>query len=699
MSVLEKIRSRSGLLVGIIAVALLVFILESALESGNRFFGADRTKVGEIGGKDISITDFEAKVEEAVANEKQRSQKNTVDEAGMENIRTQVWNQFLIDNILKEQYAEAGIAVSEDELFDMVQGKNPHPSVKQAFTNQQTGVFDPAQVINFLKNMDKDETGDTKKRWLQFESAIKEERIASKFNNMVKKGLYLTKAELNRDNNAKGRMMQFTYVFQGYNTQPDSLFKVTEDDLKKVYNETKSKYKQNQESRDIDFVSFDIQPSMEDRMEAQNQMIKLVEEFRTATSDSDFVNANADNKFVETYIGRSQMNPVLDTLMRSSIGAVVGPYNEGNIVKISKLSGVKMLPDSVKARHILLKVANGDSKAAKAKADSLKGLIKAGQKFEMLAMMFSEDPGSKIKGGDLGFFRDGAMVKPFNDACFNGKVGDMPIVESQFGIHLIEITGKGAETKRILVSTVDREVSPSTKTQQDVYAKASAFAGKNTSKEGFDKSVTDEKLNKMQGMNIDALARQVSGLDNARALVRWAYEAKKGDVSKVIDLSNKYVVAVLTNVKEKGISPLDAVRKQVEAEAIKAKKAEKFLADINSKTQGSTTIDQYAQKLGLPVDTAKNISFSSPYLPKAGRELELVGKMSTTSNGKLLAPMKGDNGVLIAQMISTTEATPIKDYKQALTQNSQQLAGRVDYEMFEALKEKAEIVDNRATFY
>jgi peptidyl-prolyl cis-trans isomerase D len=167
----------------------------------------------------------------------------------------------------------------------------------------------------------------------------------------------------------------------------------------------------------------------------------------------------------------------------------------------------------------------------------------------------------------------------------------------------------------------------------------------------------------------------------------------------VIDLSNKYVVAVLTNVKEKGISPLDAVRKQVEAEAIKAKKAEKFLADINSKTQGSTTIDQYAQKLGLPVDTAKNISFSSPYLPKAGRELELVGRMSATANGKLIAPTKGDNGVLIAQMISTTEATPIKDYKQALTQNSQQLAGRVDYEMFEALKEKAEIVDNRATFY
>jgi peptidyl-prolyl cis-trans isomerase D len=699
MSVLEKIRSRSGLLVGIIAVALLVFILESALDSGNRFFGANRTKVGEIGGKDVSIQEFEAKVEEAVANEKQRTQKNTIDEAGMENIRVQVWNQFLIDNILKKQYQAAGISVSQDELFDMVQGKNPHPSVKQAFTNQQTGVFDPAQVINFLKNMDKDETGDTKRRWLQFESAIKEERIASKFNNMIKKGLYLTKAELNRDNNAKARMMQFTYVFQPYNAQPDSLFKVTEDDLKKVYNETKSKYKQAAESRDIDFVSFDIQPSNEDRTEAQNQLMKLVPEFQASTNDSDFVNANADTKFTDKYVGRGQINPVLDTMFRANIGAVVGPYNEGNIIKISKLTGVKMLPDSVKARHILVKINKGDTKKARAKADSLKALIKGGQKFADLATKFSEDPGSAVKGGDLGFFRDGAMVKPFNDACFFGKVGDMPIVESQFGIHLIEVTGKGVESRRILVSTIDREIAPSTKTMQDVFAKASAFAGKNTTKDAFDKSVADEKLNKMQGMNIDALARQVSGLDNARSLVRWVYEAKKGDVSKVIELNNKYVVATVTNIKEKGIATLDAVRKQVEAEAIKAKKAEKFLADINSKVGAATSIDQYAAKLGLPIDTAKNMTFASPYVPKAGRELELIGTMSATTNGKLVKPMKGENGVIVAQMISVTDAPKIADFKQALTQASQQLTNRVDYEMFEALKEKADVIDNRANFY
>jgi peptidyl-prolyl cis-trans isomerase D len=699
MSVLEKIRSRSGLLVGIIAVALLVFILESALESGNRFFGSNRTKVGEIAGKEISIQEFEAKVEEAVSAEKQRSQRNSIDESTMDNIRTQVWNQFLIDNVLKTKYEELGVAVSDDELFDMVQGKNPHPSVKQAFTNPQTGVFDPAQVITFLKNMDKDETGDTKRRWLQFESAIKEERVANKFNTMVKKGLYLTKAEVNRDNAAKNRYMEFTYVFKPYASQPDSLFKVSEDDLKKVYNETKNKYKQSTESREIDFVYFDIQPSNEDRSEAQGQIKNLIPEFQASTNDSDFVNANADTKYTEKFFGRTDLNPVLDTLLRANVGTIIGPYNEGNIIKISKLSGVKMMPDSVKARHILIKIENGNSKAANSKADSLKKLIKAGQKFEDLAKTFSTDQGSAVKGGDLGYFRSGMMVKPFNDACFNGKVGDMPIVESQFGVHLIEITGRGAETRKLIISTIDRELAPSTKTMQDVYAKASSFAGQNTTKEAFDAAAKKDNLNKMQAANIDPLARQVSMLNNARALVRWVYEAKKGDVSKVIDVDGRYVIAVLTSVREKGISPLDAVRNLVEMEAIKEKKAEKFLAEISSKAGSASSIEQYAQAMGLPIDTARNITFAGPYIPKSGRELELVGKLSVSKSGTLVKPMKGENGVVVAQLNKLTEAPAVTDYKQAAMQISQQMSGRVDYEMFEALKEKANVEDNRANFY
>jgi peptidyl-prolyl cis-trans isomerase D len=187
-------------------------------------------------------------------------------------------------------------------------------------------------------------------------------------------------------------------------------------------------------------------------------------------------------------------------------------------------------------------------------------------------------------------------------------------------------------------------------------------------------------------------------LNNARALVRWVYEAKKGEVSKVIDVDGRYVIAVLTSVREKGISPLDAVRKQVEMEAIKEKKAEKFLAEISSKAGSASSIEQYAQAMGLPIDTARNITFAGPYIPKSGRESELVGKLSVSKSGTLVKPMKGENGVVVAQLNKLTEAPAVTDYKQAAMQISQQMTGRVDYEMFEALKEKANIEDNRANF-
>ncbi|MFN5794611.1 MAG: peptidylprolyl isomerase, partial [Bacteroidota bacterium] len=365
----------------------------------------------------------------------------------------------------------------------MVQGKNPHPSVKQAFTNPQTGVFDPNQVIQFLKNMDKDETGATKERWINFEQAVKQEKIANKFYTMIKKGIYVTKAEVKRANVAQNKIFKFTYASQKYFSVPDSIFKVDESELKKYYGENKNKYNQDYDSRSIEFVSFDVNPSDEDRNAAMQDILKLGNEFAVATNDSEFVNINSDSKFQEKYFSKAELNKNIDTLYNSSIGKIVGPYLEGNTYKIAKLSKIKMVPDSVKARHILVKAINGDMSKAKAKADSLKKLIKAGANFDELARVNSEDPGSGAKGGDLGFFKEGMMVKPFNDACFNGNVGDMPIVESQFGIHLIEVMAKGKESKKILVSFLDRQIDASSKTFGLIFQQASEFAGKNTTEE------------------------------------------------------------------------------------------------------------------------------------------------------------------------------------------------------------------------
>jgi peptidyl-prolyl cis-trans isomerase D len=392
MSVLASIRNRSGLLVTIIAVALLIFILQSALESRTSFFSDSRTTVGSIDGTDISIQEFEARMDVAEQNEKSRTGQTSLNDNTREALRTQVWNQFLLDNLMKPRYSSLGIGVSSDELFDMVQGSDPHPSVKQSFTDPNTGIFNPQQVINFLKNMDNDETGDTKNRWMQFEAAIKDERVASKYNTLIKKGLYITKTEARRDYEAKNTFFDLRLVFQRYSEIADSTITVSDEDLRKVYNENKNRYTQQFNSRGIEYVSFEINPSREDRVEAYESLVKLMDEFRTAEVDSDYVNRNADTRFVENYVGRLNIQPGLDTLFNAAVGTVVGPISDGKSFKLAKLTASRMAPDSVKARHILFNNPENNIAKAKAEADSVVKLIKGGRKFGGISQISFQRP-------------------------------------------------------------------------------------------------------------------------------------------------------------------------------------------------------------------------------------------------------------------------------------------------------------------
>ncbi|MBK9801162.1 MAG: SurA N-terminal domain-containing protein [Bacteroidetes bacterium] len=699
MTVLGKIRERSGLLVTVIAIALLIFILEQALESKNSFFSGDQKKVGEVNGKNISIDEYQAQLDLAVESQKERDKKTTVDENTMESIRAQVWNQLVYQYTMDPEYKELGIAVSVDELDDMVRGKEPHASVKQAFTDPKTGQFDPGSVTNFLKNMDKDETGATKQRWLNFEEAVIKERIGQKFNNLIKGGLYVTKSQAKQAYMDNEQKVKFSYVLQRYSTVADSSVKVSDEEIQKQYNENKNKYKQAETMRNINYVTFDVNPSNNDIQAAQEQMMRIAGDFKTASVDSDFVNANSDVRYATNFYNKGTMDPISDSIiMNSGSGFVYGPVSLGTTLRIYKVTGIKMVPDSVKARHILIKIADGKTDVAKAKADSLKALLKS-KKFDELAKANSEDPGSAIKGGDLGWFKEGMMVKPFNDACFNGKVGDIVIVESQFGIHLIEVTGRGVEKRKVEIAMIDRAVQPSTQTFQAIYGKASEFAGKNTTAALFDSAVVKEGLNKRIAENIRETDRNLSGLENARELVRWVYTAKKGEVSKVFELSNKYVIASVTEIKDKGILPLEAVKAQVELEAKKEKKAQQFAASFKASMAGVASLDQLAPKVKSTVEKVENQAFANATVMGIGREGSLVGTLFTMKPNKISEPIKGDAGVFVVQVSEVIAAAPAKDFKNNQTQVQSSLKQRVDYELFEALKEKAEVQDGRAKFY
>ncbi len=699
MSVLQKIREKTYLVLIFVGLGIGLFVLDPS-----SFFGNKRgdTFVGIIAGEKVEGQDFELKVQEALDNYKANYQSANIDEATKEAIRNQTWEQQIQEIVLGGQHEKLGITVSSEELFDMVQGPNPSQQVRQAFGNPQTGEFNPGNVIAFLKRMEEDESGDTKKRWLAFEKDLKKQQVFTKYNTLVKKGLYVTTAEAKSDNVAKNKMANIRFVAKRYAALTDTNITVTDAEVKTWYaaNNYKEEYKQ-EKAVDLKYVTFDIKPSDEDNQEAKKWIDKTTEEFKLTSNDTLFININSDNKYKPLWLAENALPAAIDTLKKAAPGTIAGPYLDGESWKVSKLTGSKMACDSVKARHILLKVEGGNNEQVKATADSLKKVIKQKNNFAELAKVLSTDAGSGAQGGDLGWFKENVMVAPFNDACFNGKKGDMTIVESQFGIHLIEIMDKGKESRRLSIATVERKTEPSDKTFQTIYAKASDFSHKNRTLEAFDAAAAEAGYNVRLAPNIKPMDAKIAGLDNPRVVIMWAFNtAKKGDVAEeVYEIGDKYVVAAVSEKYEKGFKPLESIKEEVQAEAKKDKKAEKIIAEIEAALAAKPSAEDLANKLNTPLETAQMVVFNASSVPGMGKEPAVVGVVAALKAGQVSKPIKGLSGVYVVYVDNVTEAPEVTDFTPSKKQLEQALWGRADYEVYEALKDNADVVDNRVKFY
>jgi peptidyl-prolyl cis-trans isomerase D len=702
MAVIGKIRNQAGLIIGLIGLSLVAFILGDLLKSNSSFLQGSGTDVAVIAGEKISYQEYEQSVQQMTETYKQNSNTETVDQSTTDMLREQAWNQLVREKVMNKEFEKMNITVSPEELFQMTTGKDPHPSVKQAFTDPKTGQFDPANVIKFLKEKDKDPSGKTAERWVAFEKAIIMERISQKYNNLIKQGLYVTSDQAKEEYLEKEKNAKMQFILLNYASIVDSTVKVSDAELNTYYKAHEKEHKQ-EASRKIEYVTFDVSPSEEDRKMINERVNKQVAEFKEAKDDSTYVRLNSDNPNVDmTYHKKGTLPLAVDSaFFNAGIGKVVGPYIENNELKVSKLSDVRMIPDSAKARHILLKVAQGENPAkVMAKADSLKKLIQGGANFEELAKKFSEDPGSAIKGGDLGWFKDGMMVKPFNDACLKGKKGDMPIVASQFGIHLIQILDLGNPIKKVKVVTISRKLEPSTKTSRAIFARANEFAGKNRTGESFEKAIVDQKLNKRIADNLKENDRTIPGLESPREMIRWAFKSNKGEISpKVFEMGDKYVVAHLSVIREKGFATLEQIKTEMEAGAKKDKKAVMLKEKAGEAANGATTIENIAAKLKTQVQLAENVTFANPNLQGAGREPAVVGSAFALKQGAISKPIEGNSGVYIVVVTNYSVPPALKDYAATKNQMLNNIKSRSDYELFNALKEKAQVEDNRGRFY
>ncbi len=705
MSALQFLREKAGVLVaGVIGLSLFLFVVSDFFGKGRgqRLKQKKYYEIGQISGEYISYQDYDARLQNLLEIYKLSGRTN-IDEATNESIREQTWQQMVREKILDSQYKKLGIGVSTEELDELVLGNNPHQIVQQLFTDQQTGTFNKSFLVNFLKQTEVDETA--KKYWLFFENEIVNDRMNTKYNTLVAKGLYVTTKQAEFEKNLTANTVDFSFIQKNYSLVPDSSVTVSQSDIQSYYSKHKENFKTTA-SRDIEYVSFDVVPSAEDKQQTKEWMLKTKEDFANATDPAQFINMTSDSRYVGFFIPLSSVPDTLKNFVKKDdTKDVFGPYIEDGSYKIARLLAVANRPDSVHVRHIL--IATGQTRsleAAKEKADSLVKLIKAGAKFETLAKEDSDDPGSAQIGGDLGWFQEGTMVLPFNNACFSGKKGDLVTAETTFGIHIIEILAQSKDIRKYNIGYIDRKILPGSVTTQKAYSEASQFAGENDTYEKFSKSVAEKGINKIVANDITPQQKTLPGLDNPRSLIMALFQTGKDKIildnsqQAVFEIGDKYVVGYCTKAQEDGIAPEKDVENDIRFVLVKDKKADVISAEFIKNNVSGTTLDAIARIMGLTVQEATQINFRSYTVPGAGNEPALIGASTVSKEGAVTGPVKGINGVfmLTANNITTSAGEDLKQIQERMTTTYQM---RGTYEAYEALRKAAKIVDMRYKFY
>lgn len=692
-------RTKMGyFLVGGIAVVLALFVLEPLLQQGTAIFGASsRTEVGSIDGEAIKYEQFNAKVEQTSAQFKQ--QYGGVMNPQMQAMAVdQAWQSEIATVVLGKEFERVGLTVSPDELYDLITGKTPSPLITQYFGNPQTGEYDRTAVITSLKSRDKNPQ--LAQQWLMLEGEIEKQALQQKYTKLISNSVYVSSLEANDEYVNRNKLVNFKYVNLDYSSILDANVKLTDADYKEYYEENKKRFDNPQESRDLQYVSFSIQPTAADSALVKTQVEKLAADFRTTPNDSLFAANNSDVKVPFAYLSKGKLDPAVDSVIFNyAAGSFYGPKFSGNSYKLVKVVDSRFSPDSVKASHILINPAQvgGDDKGLKL-ADSLKALAQGGSNFAELAKKYSVD-GSKDQGGDLGTFARGAMVPEFENAAFDGRAGDIKVVRSQFGIHVIKIEKQVGSSKVVKVAYIEKTLAPSQKTRDVAYKKATAFLNEVKSdnfstlaqKQGYTVGLADR---------ITATQGYAPGLDNPRQLIRDAYEADKGDVlAQVYNMDNAYVVAQVTSIKPKGQLSLEDVKKQIEPQVLNAKKAKMLTEKLDKALSGASSIDAVASKVGKTAVPVQNMVFANPIIPGLSQENKVVGSVFGSQVGKLSKAVTGERGVYVFVVDGFTNPAPLANtfkQKESMLMNiSQRALGSA----FQALQEKSDIKDNRVKFY
>lgn len=698
-----------------IGVVIFVFVAIAAFVLGDLFGNnsvlLNDKNIGSIAGESISIEEYQ----QAIAERENSYIMQTGQQPGdrqMATLREQAWELLIVKHAIESQFEKVGADVTIEELEDMLYGKNVNPSIRQSFSDPATGQFDAERVKEYMRELQNSPNESDPQitsmwqrqrvQWEIFQQELTTGRERIKYENLMIKSAYVTTAEAEQNYHMQTDVAEVKYVFVPFFSISDSAINVTDADYKEYYNKNKEKFK-SEFTRDLKFVQFPVTASSADSTEMKQELTRLADQFKTADDDSSFAALNTDNAEGAYSKYNSSELPSFIAQDDLTIGTVKGPFIDGDSYKLVKVSKAgKDTIYSARASHILFRWksdSEADKKEAKENAKKVLNEIKAGADFAAKAREHGTD-GTASKGGDLGWFKSGDMVKPFEKAVFGatkpGVLNDL--VETDFGYHIIKVTNV-KENNTFTLAVIEREISASDASLNEALRKAEAFATELSGVDAFVKRAEQEGITVYDAKNVGVAERRLNTLPEARQVIQWLFrDANKGDVSTVFDLQETYVVAVMTGEVEKGYKPLELVKDEI-TQAVKNEAKGKLIIQKLSGMSG--TLEEIAAAYGseATVSSSSDLKLSSGNLQGAGFDPLVIGQAFAPENGKRTKPFAGERGVVLVEMQNKTIAPAIGDYTSYKEQLTQAATSRNTNGIADAIKDKSDITDKRYKFY
>ncbi|MFA6333972.1 MAG: SurA N-terminal domain-containing protein [Bacteroidales bacterium] len=701
MAVLEKIRVKFGAFITLlIGVALLSFIIDAdTLRSAISMFSS-KYDIGEMNGKAISYQDFQKKIDYYTKIHELATGSSTMDEEAQEMVNQSAWQELISENVLIPAVETAGIAVGDDEMLDLTQGSQISPVLlrERSFIGSD-GQFDRNMLVQFIKAIPQDNSGNLSTYWKYLESSIKNEQMVTKYISLLAKSNIANPVELRRSIEENNVTSDVSFIIQPYGISEDSTIVVTKQEIKNYYNKYKNNFEQDA-SRDIEYVVYEVVPSLQDINLAQADINKVYDEFASTSNLKMFLARNSDKPLDNYYYKAGELasiSPILDSFaFKANRSSVLPVYQEGNIFRAARINSIRQIPDSIYVQHILIQ--NNNKTLAKAQADSLIKAIEGGADFSEVAAANSLDKNPNAAPGELGWMTQSYNIPGF-DTCFYAAPNKLFTLESNYGLHIVRVKERTTPVTKVQLAILEKSAVASKETYQSFYSKASNLVSKSDGKiESFNAAIKELNLTTVPANGIAEGAKTVATYKNARDISRWVYDAKTkiGDVSQIISVDNKFFfVVALTGIREEGIPELATIEPDITTILKREKANEKMVENVQEQVKGMTNMDEIAAKLGTTVNKQNGVSFGA--VGSQSFDPKFVGSVAGAKVSTLVGPIGGNVGVYIFNVDARqTGAFFTEDDAKA---RKNQIFGYQIQMLPSILEKAADVKDHRAKFF